>query len=176
MATDTSRSIILSMDKTLGISVVARENNDFYLKSVEMMLAKLMISLNVKNNITEQQVEIIPQLLLSEYPAFRLNDVWMVCKNIMLGKYKMFERLDCETFFRCVKEYDGSEERSAAFEEFNKRNHVSESSALNQLSYLPDEIKNEFKKIGKGQTIQDAKLSMRRAMERYKQENEGRNE
>lgn len=146
MGNDTSKSIILNMDETLGIRVVARENNDFYLKSVEMMLAKLMLALNVKNNVTEQQIEMIPQLLVSEYPGFRLNDVWMVCKNIMLGKYKMFERLDTETFFRCVREYDCAEERSAAFEEFNKRSHETKSQAANNFIQLPEEIKNQFVK------------------------------
>lgn len=146
MGSDTSKSIILGMDKTVGIAVVARENNDFYLKSIEMMLAKLMLALNVKNNVTEQQIEMIPQLLISAYPGFRLNDVWMVCKNIMLGKYKMFERLDTETFFRCVREYDGSEERSAAFEEFNKRDHETKSQAANNFIQLPDAIKEQFTK------------------------------
>ncbi len=146
MTTDTPKSIIFSQNETTGIAVIAKEDLVFYLKTTEMMLAKLMTALNVKANINAEQLELIPQLLISEYPAFRLNDVWMVCKNIMLGKYKMFERLDVETFFRCVREYDASDERITAREQFHQQSHHNKQQACETFKQFPKEVQEAFTK------------------------------
>lgn len=174
MAFDTVKFCLERAYDTPSIKKLASDDEArvTYVKAVKMMLTKMNLLLNLKEGFKPEQVNVIPSLLLDDYGHLVLNDINMVCKGILTGKYKIYERLDTETFFRCVREYDASDERIQAREDYNRKDKGT-------LEIHPDiakELSKDIKKIGKGQTIQDAKLSMRRAMERYKQENDGRNE
>jgi hypothetical protein len=177
MAFDTHKSCIARAYDTPSIITLARseETRKGYVLSVKMMLVKLDMLLNVKGFVKEHLDE-IPSLLLSpEFGELRLNDINLICRSIATSRYPkagLFGKMDVQTFFQCVREYMADDERITAREYHNKQGHVHNEAALEVINQLPEELKKEFKKIGKGQKIHDAKISMARAMERLKQEKE----
>jgi hypothetical protein len=168
MLNDTAKSVITKEAETPSVKVIQRECPEFYIKCVKMMLTKMSLMMNVREGLKPEQINVIPTLLLGEFGNLRLNDIHLVCMGIVTGKYKVYERVDVQSFFDCIRQYDASDERIQAREDWNRRGKD-----VDKTIALPKELHDDFKNIGKKLISEkDFKMSHLKATEWNKQRDE----
>lgn len=177
MQGDTVKTCIQrTYDGTPNLKQLSAQNPVAYRRAVKIMLAQMSWQLNVKEGMKLEQMNVIPTLLLSDYWYLTLHDINMICRNVMTGKYKVYERVDTQCFFSFVAQYDGSDERITAREEYHNKHKQTSSESVETLSYLPEDIKKVYKNLHKKlPTEKEFKTQQRRAMERLTQEKESSN-
>lgn len=147
MANDTHKTCIeRCYDGTPNIKQLSQTNPVAYTRVVKMMLFHMNLAFNVKEGLRKEQLNVIPTLLLTEFSFLTLNDISLICRLIMTAKFKIYERIDIDTFFRCVREYDGSDERITARETYHRNKNTNKHEAAKEFKALPEEIKNQFTK------------------------------
>lgn len=147
MANDTHKTCIeRCYDGTPNIKQLSQTNPVAYTRVVKMMLFHMNLAFNVKEGLRKEQLNVIPTLLLTEFSFLTLNDISLICRLIMTAKFKIYERIDIDTFFRCVREYDGSDERITARETYHRNKNTNKHEAAKEFKALPEEIKDQFTK------------------------------
>lgn len=181
MATDTYKGCVARCyDGTPSIKQMASDNPIAYTRIVKMLLTQMCFTMNVKETMKPEQRNVIPTLLLTEFAHLRINDIGLICRLISTGKYKVFERVDVEFFFSCVREYEASDERISAREQHHKQGHVNKLEACETLLKLPKETRDlltkrqEPKIIMKPSEVPMFKATDKQAMKKLK--GDGRNE
>ena len=73
-----------------------------------VLINELRNMLNIKNNITDEQVQITASIIVNDMPYSFLTiaDLKLCFKQIITGKYgKLYDRLDPSVIFDCLNQY-----------------------------------------------------------------------
>lgn len=73
--------------------------------ALDIQLTRLVGSLNLKWNFTDQQIKQTVEDLLDKYPNESLDDFILLFKGIRLGEYGEIIRLDSAVIFECMRQY-----------------------------------------------------------------------
>lgn len=72
------------------------------------LLTELRSMLNIKNNITDEQIQITASIIVNDMPYCQLTlaDLKLCFKFIITGKFgKLYDRLDPSVIFDCINQY-----------------------------------------------------------------------
>ena len=85
-----------------------QNEREHYFKFMAGFIDLLNQSFNIDKGkaLSNIQIDIIVQGTHTQFPYFRLNDVFKVVQGFMTGKYKVYLRLDPPMWFAACKEYD----------------------------------------------------------------------
>lgn len=150
MAFDTHKTCVINSFHTPSITTIGRNESTRknYVICVKFMLVKLDRLLNVKGFVPEQ-IDEIPMLLLApEFAELRLNDINLICRFIATARYPKaghtYNKMDVQTFFQCVREYMGDDERISAREFHHRQSHLNKHESVKEFSKMDEEIKDLF--------------------------------
>lgn len=90
---------------------------------IKLWVVDLVNATNVKRKPTTDQIDMIAQFVVSDFRNLTLSDIYLVLKNVSLGKYgELYENIDTIKLMGWFSAY--SEERSQAFIMKNESDHV----------------------------------------------------
>jgi len=92
--------------KTLSTLYRSEDKSYFAYCAGFMLVMNESFNLNDGKTLSSLQIDLIIHGLPKQFPHFRINDVFQVCKKFMMGEYKIEHRLDPPIFFAGCKKYD----------------------------------------------------------------------
>lgn len=73
--------------------------------ALDLQLTTLVLNLNLKWNLNDQQLKMLVEDLIEKYKNETLEDFMLCFKKIRMGEYGELTRLDAPIIFSCMKQY-----------------------------------------------------------------------
>jgi hypothetical protein len=141
---------------TISTLYKSQEENAYYCRYMAYFIQMLNESFNIDKGITPMQSEIIIHGTHTKFPWFRINDVFKVVQGFMMGKYKIYNRIDPPTWFEACTLYDVK--RSEIQSEYLEKKHHNSKFEEKELIIIP----------AKKDKKTDYREAMRSAMDKFK--------
>lgn len=129
---------------------------------VVILLSEVVDFFNASNTMNDSQVAITTDLIIEEYPYFKIDDLKLCFRNAMKGRYgEIYNRLDGSVIMNWLKQYNQERCAKADIASYNEyKEHIGEENT--GLFY--DDYRNQLKELA-SQGNTDAQEALRRSNE-----------
>lgn len=122
--------VFASSEPALGM--VAKELGENHARAIVVILLSEVVGFfNASNTMNDAQVAMTTDLIIEEYPYFKIDDLKLVFRNAMKGRYgEIYNRLDGSVIMRWLKQYNQERCTKADIASYNEhKNHIEEEKA-----------------------------------------------
>lgn len=152
--------VFSSKEPSLGI--VLKELGENHARAIVVILLSEVVGFfNASNTMNDTQVAITTDLIIEEYPYFKIDDLKLAFRNGMKGKYgEIYNRLDGSVIMGWLKQYN--RERCAKADIISYNEHKNRQKEESGLFY--DDYRNQLKLLASNGD-KDAQEALRRSDE-----------
>lgn len=113
-----------------ALSMVAKELGENHARAIVVILLSEVVGFyNASNTMNDAQVAITTDLIIEEYPYFKIDDLKLAFRNAMKGRYgEIYNRLDGSVVMGWLRQYNKERCAKADIESFNEHKRISEES------------------------------------------------
>lgn len=110
--------------------MVAKELGENHARAIVVILLSEVVGFyNASNTMNDAQVAITTDLIIEEYPYFKIDDLKLAFRNAMRGRYgEIYNRLDGSVVMGWLRQYNKERCAKADIESFNEHKRISEES------------------------------------------------
>lgn len=121
-----------------AIGIVAKEAGENQARAIVVLLLTEVVSFfNASNTMNDSQVAITTDLIIEEYPYLKVDDLKLVFRNAMKGRYgDIYNRLDGSVIMGWLRQYN--RERCARADILSYNNHKQLNEAESNGLYYED--------------------------------------
>lgn len=152
--------VFASSEPALGM--IAKELGENQARAVVViLLSEIVDFFNSSNTMNDSQVATTTDLIIEEYPYFKIDDLKLAFRNGMKGKYgEIYNRLDGSVIMGWLKQYN--RERCAKADIISYNEHKNRQKEESGLFY--DDYRNQLKLLASNGD-KDAQEALRRSDE-----------
>jgi hypothetical protein len=153
--------VFASSEPALGM--IAKELGENQARAVVVILISEIVDFfNSSNTMNGSQVATTTDLIIEEYPYFKIDDLKLCFRNAMKGRYgEIYNRLDGSVIMNWLKQYNQERCAKADIASYNEyKEHIGEENT--GLFY--DDYRNQLKELA-SQGNTDAQEALRRSNE-----------
>lgn len=153
--------VFASSEPALGM--IAKELGENQARAVVViMISEIVDFFNSSNTMNDSQVATTTDLIIEEYPYFKIDDLKLCFRNAMKGRYgEIYNRLDGSVIMNWLKQYNQERCAKADIASYNEyKEHIGEENT--GLFY--DDYRNQLKELA-SQGNTDAQEALRRSNE-----------
>lgn len=98
--------VFASSEPALGM--VVRNLGENHARAIVVILLSEVVSFfNASNTMNDSQVAMTTDLIIEEYPYFKIDDLKLAFRNAMKGRYgEIYNRLDGSVIMQWLKQYN----------------------------------------------------------------------
>ena len=146
-----------------ALAMVARELGENHARAIVVILLSEVVGFfNASNTMNDAQVAMTTDLIIEEYPYFKIDDLKLAFRNGMKGRYgEIYNRLDGSVIMRWLKQYNQERCAKADIASFNEHKDRIEEE---KTGLFYDEYRKQLKELA-SQGNTDAQEALRRSNE-----------
>lgn len=136
--------VFASSEPALGM--VVRNLGETHARAIVVILLSEVVSFfNASNTMNDSQVAMTTDLIIEEYPYFKIDDLKLAFRNAMKGRYgEIYNRLDGSVIMQWLKQYNHERCAKADIASYNQhKEHIEEE----QSGLFYDDYRRQLKEL-----------------------------
>ena len=134
---------------TVSLVEIKKGKGQAFLRSyIALWLIELNELLNLKNPLSETQITLCTEQIITDYPFLKLSELSLIFKRIISGEFgELYERISMPKLMSIFRKYE--QERTEVVTSESQQSHESFRYMENRTESYDDEMTRWYKKIRK---------------------------
>ena len=134
---------------TVSLTQIKKDKGQAFLRSyIALWLIELNELLNLKNPLSEAQITLCTEQIITDYPFLKISELSLIFKRIISGEFgELYERISMPKLMSIFRKYE--QERTEVVTSESQQAHESFRYQENRTESYDDEMTRWYKKIRK---------------------------